>query len=166
MCKLLKEFNPIIAWSLGVFPKSGRPRAPGCWTRTGRPLYPDADHLLLCDGGGSNGSRLGLWKSELQRFATVKTKVCHFRLGTSTWNKIEHRLFSHIVRPLVSQDLVVKLLGLSTKTKSSLKVKARLDEQKYPAGVQVSDDRMNTLTLTQHKFNGDWNCTIVPQAQL
>ena len=142
------------------------------WTRMGHPVYPEAQHLLICaDGGGSNDSRLRLWKAELQRFATqtcLKTTVCHFPPGTSKWNKIEHRLFSHITmnwrgRPLVSHDVVVKLIG-STKTKSGLKVKARLDKQQYPTGVQVSDEQMKALKLTRHNFHGEWNYTIEPQA--
>src|SRR6266516_5063675 len=41
------------------------------WQAVGAQAYPHADRLLICvDGGGSNGSRLRLWKVELQQFAT------------------------------------------------------------------------------------------------
>jgi len=141
------------------------------WKRMGFPLYPKATQLLICaDGGGSNGYRIRLWKAEVQQLATqeaLKITVCHFPPGTSKWNKIEHRLFSHITmnwrgRPLVSHDVVVKLIG-STKTKSGLKVKARLDKCKYPKGQKVSDAQMKALNLTPHKFHGDWNYTLEPQ---
>ena len=100
------------------------------WRSMGVPLYPRAKRLLICaDGGGSNGYRSRLWKAKLQRLATeraLRITVCHFPPGTSKWNKIEHRLFSHITlnwrgRPLVSHDVVVNLIG-STKTKSGLRV--------------------------------------------
>ena len=64
----------------------------------GQPLYPDATRLLItADAGGSNGSRLRLWKLELQKLADetgLEIAVCHFPPGTSKWNKIEHRLCS------------------------------------------------------------------------
>lgn len=70
------------------------------WHSMGKSAYPDAKELMImADGGGSNGSRVRLWKLELQRFADEESLtiwVSHFPPGTSKWNKIEHRLFSHI----------------------------------------------------------------------
>ena len=70
------------------------------WHRMGRPAYPQARSIVItADAGGSNGARLRLWKWELQRFANrtgLAITVCHFPPGTSKWNRIEHRLFSHI----------------------------------------------------------------------
>ena len=72
----------------------------GWWHCEGRALYPAANTLwITADGGGSNGSRLRLWKLELQSFANesgLELSICHFPPGTSKWNKIEHRLFSFI----------------------------------------------------------------------
>ena len=105
----------------------------------GREVYPNAKDLLICaDCGGSNGYRIRLWKIELQRFASetgLKITTCHFRPGTSKWNKIEHRLFSHISmnwrgRPLISHEVIVKLIGETT-TRTGLEVKAQLDKRKY-----------------------------------
>ena len=131
-------------------------------------MYRDANRLLICaDAGGSNGYRLRLWKAQLQRFATqsgLEITACHLPPGTSKWNKIEHRLFSHITmnwraRPLSSHDVIVNLIG-STRTASGLRVKARLDKRKYPKSVPVSDAEMKAIKLTRHKFHGDWNYTI------
>lgn len=140
------------------------------WRSMGAPRYPSADRLLICaDAGGSNGPRLRLWKVELQRFATesrLEVTACHFPPGTSKWNKIEHRLFSHITmnwrgRPLVSHDVIVNLIG-ATRTASGLRVKARLDKRKYPQGVEVPEDELKAVKLTRHRFHGDWNYTIQP----
>jgi hypothetical protein len=136
----------------------------------GAALYPGAARLLICaDGGGSNGYRSRLWKVELQPLATktgLEITACHLPPGTSKWNKIEHRLFSHITmnwrgRPLISHDVVVNLIG-ATKTRSGLRVKVRLDKGKYPTGVEISDDLMKTLNLKPHTFHGEWNYTIAP----
>ena len=138
------------------------------WRSMGAPLYPAADRILICaDAGGSNGHRSRLWKVEVQRFASdaaLEVTVCHFPPGTSKWNKIEHRLFSHITmnwrgRPLVSHDVIVNLIG-ATKTASGLRVKARLDKRRYPLGVEVSDEQLEAVKLDPHRFHGDWNYTI------
>ena len=140
------------------------------WRSMGAPLYPAADRLLICaDAGGSNGPRVRLWKVHLQRFARengLEVTVCHFPPGTSKWNKIGHRLFSHITmnwrgRPLVSHDVIVDLIG-ATKTASGLRVKARLDKRKYPQEVVVSEDELKAVHLTRHRFHGDWHYTIHP----
>ena len=140
------------------------------WKYMGAELYQGANHLLICaDGGGSNGISSRLWKADLQNFANateLAVTVCHFPPGTSKWNKIEHRLFSFISmqwkgKPLTSYDVVVKLIG-STKTRTGLKVKAKLDSRDYPLGVYVSDEEMDMLQLIPHKFHGEWNYTISP----
>ncbi len=96
------------------------------WHADGVVAYPHADRLLICcDAGGSNGYRLRLWKHELGRLATaagLAITVCHLPPGTSKWNKIEHRLFSHISmnwrgRPLTSHEVIVDLIGATTTTK-------------------------------------------------
>lgn len=72
------------------------------WQQMGAVTYPGANKLLItADGGGSNGSRNRLWKIELQYLASrtgLDITVCHFPPGTSKWNKIEHRMFSHITK--------------------------------------------------------------------
>lgn len=141
------------------------------WLMMGSRVYPQAGELLICaDAGGSNGYRVRLWKVELQNVVDktgLHVTVCHLPPGTSKWNKIEHRLFSHISmnwrgRPLTSHEIVVKLIG-STVTKTGLRVKARLDTRKYPTKVKVTDEQMRTLNIQPHAFHGEWNYTIKPR---
>jgi len=140
------------------------------WQRMGRPVYREATALLItADAGGSNGARLRLWKWELQQLANrtgLAITVCHFPPGTSKWNKIEHRLFSHIAMnwrgtPLVDLATIVSLIG-STRSQSGLRVRSELDRGQYPAGVTVTDAQMATIRLERHRFHGDWNYTIHP----
>jgi len=139
------------------------------WTYMGKKLYPDAKKLLICaDSGGSNGYRVRLWKVKLQEFVDktgLEVAVCHFPRGTSKWNKIEHRLFSHISmnwkgQPLTSHDVMVNLIG-GTRTKTGLKVKAKIDKRKYPLGIKVSDEDMRKVNLKKDKFHGEWNYRIL-----
>ena len=141
------------------------------WHAMGQPLYPNAGRLLICaDGGGSNGSRVRLWKVELAAFAAetgLKITVCHLPPGTSKWNKIEHRLFSHISmnwrgRPLASHEAIVQLIAATT-THTGLEVRAQLDDGDYPKGVKITDQQMDALPLSRHDFHGDWNYTLRPE---
>ena len=140
------------------------------WNSMGKASYPGAGRLLItADSGGSNGSRVRLWKLELQKFADetdLEITVCHFPPGTSKWNKIEHRLFSFITqnwrgRPLISHEVIVELIAATT-TKTGLKVQSRLDTNKYPKGVRVSPKEFASIELTRDAFHGDWNYTISP----
>ncbi|MDQ3623092.1 MAG: ISAzo13 family transposase, partial [Verrucomicrobiota bacterium] len=143
------------------------------WKAMGAPLYPKAQHLqIMADGGGSNGSRVRLWKVELQKLAEelgFAISVCHLPPATSKWNKIEHRLFSFISlnwsgQPLVSHEVVVSLIKATT-TAQGLKVDAEVDRNEYPAGVTVSDEEMMSLNLSRDPFHGEWNYTIAPRQQ-
>jgi Rhodopirellula transposase DDE domain len=141
------------------------------WQKMGAKRYPRARELLItADGGGSNGSRCRLWKVALQELAThlgLPVHVSHFPPGTSKWNKIEHRMFSHITenwrgRPLVSHEVIVNLIA-NTKTRAGLRIRAELDSGKYPTGIKVPDAQLNALNLKQAEFHGDWNYAILPQ---
>ncbi len=142
------------------------------WLGTGRARYPAARRrLITADGGGSNGSRVRLWKWELQRLADetgLTIDVCHLPPGTSKWNRIEHRLFAFISqngrgKPLVSHAVILNLIAATTTT-IGLTVERYLDTDAYPAGQQVSDAQMATLRLTRDPFHGEWNYTIAPRA--
>lgn len=144
----------------------------GWWRHEGKALYPRAGMILItADGGGSNGSRLRLWKLELQKFADetgLCLSICHFPPGTSKWNKVEHRLFSFISsnwrgEPLRDYETIVQLIAKTT-TAKGLRVTCRLDRRKYPAGRKVSDEEMKRVHLERNKFHGDWNYVIKPRA--
>jgi transposase len=143
------------------------------WDSMGRASYPRAERLLItADGGGSNGSRVRLWKVELQRLAdetNLEIAVCHFPPGTSKWNKIEHRLFSFISqnwrgKPLVSHETIVNLIAATT-TKTGLKVICELDRSSYPSGIKVSKKQMEEVNLRRDAFHGEWNYTISPRTR-
>src|SRR5271169_6003588 len=142
------------------------------WLHTmGRARYPDMSQLMItADGGGSNGSRVRLFKVELQTLADetgLPLQVCHYPPGTSKWNKIEHKLFCHITqtwrgKPLTSREAVVELIA-STTTKTGLTVRCELDTRAYPKGIKVSDAEMATINIKGDAFHPEWNYTISPR---
>ncbi len=138
--------------------------------KMGSKRYGDAKELLItADGGGSNGSRCRLWKVALQELATkleMPVHVRHLPPGTSKWNKIEHRMFSHITRnwrgrPLVSHEVIINLIA-STTTKTGLKIRAGLDSGHYPTGITVTDEELAALNLKRADFHGEWNYKLLP----
>jgi hypothetical protein len=140
------------------------------WLSMGKESYGNATKLLItADGGGSNGSRVRLWKTELQRFAdetNLEISVCHFPPGTSKWNKIEHRMFSYISqnwrgKPLVSIETIVNLIG-ATKTKKGLTIKTSVDTNEYTKGIKITDAEMESLALERDAFHGEWNYKLYP----
>ena len=144
------------------------------WNDAGQLNYPQAAQLVItADGGGSNGSRLRLWKTQLQDFCNeiqLPIVVSHFPPGTSKWNKIEHRLFSFISmnwrgKPLTSFETILNLIS-STTTSKGLSVKADLDLNKYPKGIKVTDAQMRILDISRNEFHGEWNYTLNPQKTL
>ena len=144
----------------------------GWWNNVGKELYPESKQVLItADGGGSNGSRVKLWKKELQKFCNesgLEVTVCHFPPGTSKWNKIEHQLFSQISinwrgRPLTSYEVIVNLIG-STRTRKGLTVRSVLDTNQYEKGKKISDEEMKKINILRHEFHGDWNYTIKPNS--
>lgn len=138
------------------------------WYSMGQQTYPNAKRLLItADSGGSNGSRVKLWKLELQKLADetgMEISVCHLPPGTSKWNKIEHRLFSFITKnwrgkPLISHEVIVSLIA-GTTTETGLKVSCVLDTNSYPKGIKLSDKDMAKVNIVKHDFHGEWNYTI------
>ena len=140
------------------------------WLSMGKERYPDADKLLItADGGGSNGSRNRLWKTELQSLADetgLAISVCHFPPGTSKWNKIEHRMFSQISknwrgRPLETLEVIVSLIA-STTTNTGLSIRCQLDLNQYAKGLKVTDEELSFVHIMRDEFHPDWNYTIFP----
>jgi len=142
--------------------------------RMGRERYPTMTRLMItADGGGSNGSRLRLWKLALQQLADdtgLTVQVCHYPPGTSKWNKIEHRMFCHITQnwrgtPLTDRLTVIELIA-NTTTETGLKIRCELDPNAYPKGIKVSDEEMATLNIKRDEFHPDWNYAIEPRSNV
>ena len=142
------------------------------WSARGSQDYPGARRLLItADAGGSNGYRTRAWKAGLAALAAetgLQITCCHFPPGTSKWNKIEHRLFSHITmnwrgRPLTSHQVVVSSIAATT-TRTGLRVHAELDPGSYATGAKISDAQLAALPLTRHDWHPDWNYTLAPRA--
>ena len=138
------------------------------WQLAGRRHYPKARSLLICaDCGGSNGYRTRAWKYHLQRLADefgLSITVYNYPPGTSKWNKIEHRMFSFISmtwrgQPLVSYEAVVNLIG-GTRTRTGLRVTAKLDTKDYETGEKISTEQMDALKLKPHTTHPEWNYTL------
>lgn len=144
------------------------------WQALGQKRHPGAKALLItADCGGSNGARVRLWKHELQRFANqsgLAITVSHHPPGTSKWNRVEHRLFAFISqnwrgKPLISHEVIVQLIGATTTT-GGLDVQCRLDENRYPKGIRISDAEMSAINIARDPFHGEWNYTISPHPRL
>jgi hypothetical protein len=142
------------------------------WYSMGQEAYPNAKTLLItADSGGSNGARVRLWKTELQKLSDetgLEISVCHFPPGTSKWNKIEHRLFSFITqnwrgRPLISHEVIVNLIA-DTRTERGLTVRCEMDKNAYPTGLKIKDSELRKVNIVKNKFHGEWNYTISPRS--
>src|SRR5580704_4032205 len=143
------------------------------WCSMGKPIYRQAQRLLItADSGGSNGSRVRLWKLELQKLADetrLHISVCHLPPDTSKWNKIEHRLFSFISqnwrgKPLVSHEVIVNLISATT-TQTGLKVRAKLDANSYPPRAKVSKKQIAEINIRPDSFHGEWNSLVLQKAE-
>lgn len=141
------------------------------WYEMGEETYKDATEIYInADGGGSNGSRVRLWKIELQKFANEINKtihVSHFPPGTSKWNKIEHKMFCFISKnwrgkPLIDTATIVQLIA-NTTTKKGLTIKSKLDEKLYEKGIKISDKELAQINIVKEIFHGEWNYKITPK---
>jgi len=141
------------------------------WHNMGRVTYPHAQRLqITADCGGSNGARVRLWKTELQQLSDelhLELSVCHFPPGTSKWNKIEHRLFSHITmnwrgKPLISHEAIINLIA-GTTTKTGLTIKAAMDPGSYPKGKKIPPKQMRELSIRMIGPHDGWSYVITPR---
>ncbi len=143
------------------------------WGNMGQPTYPNSRRVVItADSRGSNGSRVRAWKTELQRLADatgLEFHVSHFPLGTSKWNKIEHRMFSQITlnwrgRPLTSHETIVNLIA-NIKTKTGLRIEAALDTATYPTGIKISNKQFDAVNIAPDVFHPKWNYAILPSSE-
>ena len=141
------------------------------WDHEGLEAYAKADKLLiLADGGGSNGHRPRLFKSDTAKIFQPKRPGDH-RLSLphrrSKWNPIEHRLFSQISinwagKPLQTLLVMLALIrGVTTKT--GLRVSTWLNPKTYEKKVKVSNAEMKALNLERLPVCPKWSYTIRPQ---
>lgn len=144
------------------------------WRGMGERLFPQAKAIqIFADGGGSNGSRVRLWKIELQALAEelgMPIRVCHLPPGTSKWNKIEHKLFSFITmnwrgRPLISHEVIINLIK-ATRNQGGLFVDASIDDNIYETGIKVTDEEMDALNIVRDHFHGEWNYELRPRQKM
>ncbi len=128
--------------------------------------------LITADGGGSNGSRVRLWKLELQKLADetgLILQVCHYPPGTSKWNKIEHRMFCHITQTWVAASPAHQPSRRSLnpppppRPNRPGRSSCELDENSYPKAIRVTDAEMASLNIETDDWHPEWNYTIRPR---
>lgn len=140
------------------------------WNVIGENTFPDAKRIYVtCDNGGSNGSRIWLFKHYLQELSNetgLEIHVSHFPPGTSKWNKIEHRLFCYISKnwqgqPLIDIETVVNLIS-STTTKTGLEVVCKVDANTYETGLKITEEQKKSINISFVGPNEKWNYIIKP----
>lgn len=142
------------------------------WHKHGCSRYDKSQPILiLCDGGGSNGSRNNLFKEQVQRLADeVGTKfiIAHYPPYCSKYNPIEHRLFPAVTRSwsgimLDSAQTAKRLLDQrNTNLKSGLKIKTQLIQKKFLTGKKPDKAFWETCNIKHDKINSNWNYRIAP----
>jgi len=144
------------------------------WIEHGRAAYPTATTVLvLCDGGGSNGSRHNIFKEDLQKLADelgIEIRIAHYPPYCSKYNPIEHRLFPHVTRAcqgvLFTSLQLVKELMEKTKTSKGLKVFVKIVDTVYQSGRKAADDFKQTMRIVRDSFLPAWNYRAIPQKQM
>lgn len=144
------------------------------WEEHGSKIYPpQALILLLLDGGGSNSSRIRLFKQELQEWADewgINIRVAHYPPYCSKYNPIEHKLFPIITRSwkglmLDTVDTMVKLIEERTKgLASGLKIIVDTIDQVFEKGVNVFDDYLDYCNIKFDAQNPRWNYRVLAMA--
>ena len=138
----------------------------------GRTDYPDARRLLItADVGRLQRLPRPSLESRARRLALetgLKVTVCHYPPGTSKWNKIEHRLFSHITmnwrgRPLTSHEVIVATIAATT-TRTGLTVHADWTPTPTPPARRSATRRWPPCpwTATTGTGNGTTPCAPSP----
>lgn len=139
------------------------------WKQLGSKMYPNAEYLtILCDGGGSNGYRLRLWKYELAKLVHeigLPILVQHYPSGCSKFNPVEHRMFNIMSmnwagQPFTDANTVLEYIR-STTTTTGLSIEARLDTTEYKKGIRVPDKVMERIIIEKTDSLGFWNYLIL-----
>jgi len=141
------------------------------WQQHGHAQYPVASSLLLlCDGGGSNGSRHYIFKQDLQTLVNdlgIEIRVAHYPPYTSKYNPIEHRLFPHVTRAcqgvIFESIAMVKELMAKAKTQAGLNVFTTIIDQVYETGRKVTEEFKQTMEIVFDDYLPQWNYTAKPK---
>ena len=126
--------------------------------------------LLLCDGGGSNGSRYHVVKEALYHLAKelkIEIVVAHYPARCSKWNPIEHKAFCHITRAwkgVVFDSLqTVQDMAMMATTKTGFAVKVHQNKKEYKIGKKASEDFLDKYPVKFNKFLPQWNYSLNPK---
>ena len=141
------------------------------WEQDGSLRYPQArELLLLCDGGGSNGSRTHIFKQDLQQTVNaleLPIRVAHYPAYCSKFNPIERRLFCHVTRAcqgvLFDALATVRSLMEKTSTQTGLSVTVRVIEKIYATGRKATEAFKQNMPVLFDDLLPKWNYRIVPQ---
>lgn len=141
------------------------------WRSYGSVRYPHAaELLLLCDGGGSNGSRRLVFKEQLQRVVDrtdLIIRVAHYPPGCSKYNPIEHRLFPHVSRKLQGMFLksieMFRDLARRATTRTSLHVFSRMLRGVYQKGQHATVRSVDQLRILFDTTLPRWNYAVIPR---
>lgn len=141
------------------------------WEQDGSLRYPQArELLLLCDGGGSNGSRTHIFKQDLQQTVNaleLPIRVAHYPAYCSKFNPIERRLFCHVTRVcqgvLFDALATVRSLMEKTSTQTGLSVTVRVIEKIYETGRKATEAFKQNMPVLFDDLLPKWNYRIVPQ---
>jgi hypothetical protein len=80
---------------------------------------------------------------------------------SSTWDVHCARGEDHTLT-LISYQTIIHLIA-STKTTTGLRIKAKLTQRTYPAGVEIPAAEVAKLNLKPDAFHGNWNYSVLPQ---
>ena len=140
------------------------------WEEHGRRRYPTATRLLiLCDGGGSNGSNRHVFKEQLQHLADrlgLELRVAHYPPYCSKYNPIEHRVFPHVTRAcqgviFESVELVSDLIS-RTRTQTGLSVTTSILDRVFETGRKVANNFHETCRILRDELLPKWNYRVLP----
>ena len=139
------------------------------WQEIGRTRYPNATRLLItADGGGSNGSRVRLWKHELQKLAneldsTSPSATCRRAPASGTRSSTASSRTSARTGALNRSSAIGHRRPDLCDDHQDRPHRALRDRRDpLPKGITVSDAEMAAINITRHDFHGEWNYTISP----
>ena len=139
------------------------------WLKHGQFYYkPTNPILIICDGGGSNGSRNRLFKQQLQALASkfnLTIRIAHYPPYCSKYNPIEHQFFPFISRfwqgvKISSVKFAKKLIEQRKKWVDTLQIFTYEVEKQYEKGIKVPKDFLNQCHIVFDQELGKWNYVV------